>query len=86
MLRNTSYNLPTLDLHGEDRVNASILVKEFINDQYSLHNEYLRIIHGNGYGIIKEEVGKCLKSHPLVVEYSVDMYNAGCTCVKIKRS
>ena len=39
-------NYPTLDLHGEYLESAIILTKEFINDNISLKNEYINIIHG----------------------------------------
>lgn len=85
MLRNMEHNLPTLDLHGEDRIHAVMLVEEFLNDQYSLHNEYLRIVHGIGSGILRREVTAYLKKHPLVVDVHLDMFNEGCTNVKIKK-
>ena len=62
-------NLPTLDLHGEIRDSARVLVNEFINDNYILKNHKIVIIHGVGKGIIKDEVTKCLKQSKLVEEY-----------------
>ena len=38
-------NLPSLDLHGEYSFSSEVLVKEFINDQISLHNKKVCIIH-----------------------------------------
>ena len=48
-------NLPKLDLHGEYRESARILINEFINDNYKLGNEKVIIVHGIGKGIIKNE-------------------------------
>ena len=39
-------SLPTLDLHGETRDSARVLIKEFIYDNYVLKNEKVVIIHG----------------------------------------
>ena len=38
----------TLDLHGETLDVAMYLVKNFINDNIKMKNEYIAIIHGNG--------------------------------------
>ena len=46
-------NLPSIDLHGMDRVFAIIKVKEFINDNYKLNNKLILIIHGKGSYILK---------------------------------
>ena len=49
-------NLPTLDLHGEIKDSARVLIKEFIYDNYVMRNKKVVIIHGIGKGKIKEEV------------------------------
>ena len=46
-------NLPTLDLHGEYKESAIILTNEFINDNITLKNEYICVIHGIGQDIIR---------------------------------
>ena len=61
-------NLPSIDLHGMDKVFAIIKVKDFINDNYKLKNE----------------VHKYLKSSDLVVSYKVDLFNDGVTVVELK--
>ena len=53
-------NLPTLDLHGEYRDSARILINEFIDDSYKLGYEKVIIVHGIGKGILKDEVKKTL--------------------------
>ena len=79
-------NLPTLDLHGETRDSSRVLVKEFINDNYTLKNPKIVIVHGIGKGIIKDEVTKCLKQSKLVEEYHLNHYNSGCTVVYLKKA
>lgn len=76
-------NLPTLDLHGEDRVGASVKVISFINDNYKLRNKLLLIIHGKGLGILKNEVFNTLKHNKLVKAYKLDIFNDGTTIVEL---
>ena len=54
-------NIPSIDLHGETRDSARVLVMEFINDNIKLKNEKVLIIHGIGSGTLKNEVHKNLK-------------------------
>lgn len=77
-------NLPTLDLHGEIRSSARVLIKEFIYDNYRLKNDKVIIIHGKGAGILKEEVQKVVKGSNLVKEYHLNLFNPGCTMVYLK--
>ena len=77
-------NIPTIDLHGETREIARILVEEFINDNIKLGNHKLNIIHGIGTGILKKEVHDLLKKDKRVEKYYVDFFNVGCTTVIIK--
>lgn len=78
-------SLPKLDLHGETRDSARVLVKEFIDDNYFLKNEKLVIIHGVGTGALKEETYKVLKNNKMVLDYHLNHYNAGCTLVYIRK-
>lgn len=78
------YNLPTIDLHGLDRVAAKIKVEEFINDNVKLRNKKLIIIHGIGTGIIKNEVHKYLKNNKYVKDYKLYYNNIGQTIVNLK--
>lgn len=76
-------NLPTLDLHGEDRIGANVKVLSFINDNYKLKNKLLIIIHGKGKGILKEEVFNVLKHNRFVKAYKLDIFNNGTTIVEL---
>lgn len=78
-------SLPSLDLHGETRDSARVLIKEFINDNYILRNEKIVIIHGIGKGILKDELYSILKRDKKVIQYHVNPYNIGCTLVYIKK-
>lgn len=78
-------SLPSLDLHGETRDSARVLVKDFINDNYFLKNEKIVIIHGIGKGILKDEVYSILKRDKRVEQYHINPYNIGCTLVYIKK-
>lgn len=75
--------LPSIDLHGEDRVNARIMTEEFINDNIKLRNKKILIIHGKGSGIVKNEVYNLLKNNSKVKEYKLDMFNDGATVVEL---
>ena len=76
-------SMPELDLHGETRDSARVLVKEFINDNYKMKSYEIAIVHGIGTGILKKEVHKVLKNNKLVVEFGLDMFNPGCTLVRL---
>ena len=78
-------SLPKLDLHGEIRDSARVLVKEFIEDNYKLKNYKLNIVHGVGKGIIKDEVHRVLKQNKLVEDFHLNHFNQGCTIVYLKK-
>lgn len=76
-------SMPTLDLHGEDRIGAKIKVETFLNDNYKLGNDEIAIIHGVGKGILKKEVFNMLKKDKRIEEFGLDYFNEGCTLVKL---
>lgn len=76
-------SLPRLDLHGETKDCARILVEEFLEYNYMLGQLELVIIHGIGEGILKKEVHKVLKNSKKVIEFGLDMFNPGCTLVRL---
>ncbi len=76
--------LPSIDLHGMDRVNARIKTEEFINDSIKLRNRRVVIIHGKGAGIVKDEVYKFLKHNKYVIDYKLDGFNTGITIINLK--
>ena len=79
-----TYFLPSIDLHGLDRVLARIKTEEFINDSVKLKNKKIVIIHGIGEGIVKDEVFKTLKKNKNVESFKLNGLNIGCTIVNLK--
>ena len=75
---------PTLDLHGEYGFSAKVLTKEFINDNITLKNKKVCIVHGIGEGILKRVVHEVLKEDSRIKSFKVDFMNPGCTIVEIK--
>lgn len=78
-------NLPSIDLHGFDRESASIAIKEFINDNLKMHNEFIVIVHGNGTGVLKSICAYVLKRNKNVLDYKIWYNNDGSTVVQLKR-
>lgn len=79
-------NIASIDLHGEDRKSAELLVKQFINDQIKLKAERIIIIHGIGTGILKRQVHEVLKHDKRIEKYYLDFFNVGCTIVELKQN
>ena len=77
-------NYPVIDLHGEYLESAIILVKEFINDNIILKNEYINIIHGIGTDTLRKGIHDYLKHDKRVISYKRDFFNPGQTIVKLK--
>lgn len=77
--------LPTLDLHGLNSFEATVKVKEFINDNIKLKNEKVVIIHGKGTGILKNVVHNLLKSNKYVLNYYIYNLNDGMTIVLLTK-
>lgn len=78
----TNY-LPSIDLHGEDRVNALIKVDEFIKDSIKLKHKNIIIIHGKGKWILKDSIHDYLKKDKRVKDYKLDI-NIGQTIVSLE--
>lgn len=76
--------LPSIDLHGYDRVSARIKTDEFITDSIKLKRKKIVIIHGKGTGIVKEEVYKYLKNNKNILSYNLYWNNPGATIVELK--
>lgn len=77
-------NTPTIDLHGLDRDYASICVKDFINDHYTIGNTTILIIHGKGSGILRKKIHEDLRKNKYVQKYELNMFNSGETIVTLK--
>ena len=77
-------NLPSLDLHGENREVTRILVKQFISDNIKMGNYKICIIHGIGTGILKKEVRNVLENDERVKNFYIDVFNVGTTIVELQ--
>lgn len=78
-------NILKINLHGMNRYEALIAVKDFIYDAYLLNTNYIAIIHGKGEGILRKTVWDILKKSPYVVSFQLDYYNSGATVVLLKK-
>ena len=79
-------SLPTLDLHGENRETARILINEFITDNIKMGNHKVLIIHGIGKGIIRKETRDVLEHDNRIDKFYIDFFNVGSTVVEIKEN
>ncbi|MEG2457732.1 MAG: Smr/MutS family protein [Bacilli bacterium] len=75
--------LPSLDIHGETMISGVIKVKDFISDNIILHNKKIIIIHGKGYGILRQAVRDYLKTDKRVASIKLDYFNSGITVVEL---
>ena len=73
-----------LNLHGEDRIGAKIKILAFLSDNYKLGNKEIAIIHGIGKEVLKKEVLNILRHDKRVEEYNIDMFNEGCTLIRLR--
>jgi DNA-nicking Smr family endonuclease len=65
-----------LDLHRLTVEEAIPKIDEFLNDTYCAGLHYVRIVHGKGSGVLRQEVGRYLSTHPLVKSFCpADRYN-----------
>ena len=78
-------NIPELDLHGEYKQSARVLLNEFINDNLKMNKLLIKVVHGKGTYTIKREVHKVLKENKNVKEYKLDIYNDGVTIIELKK-
>ena len=76
-------NLPTLDLHGLDKINAGIKIEIFLKEHSILKNKLIKIIHGKGKGTLKNTVNNALKNNKLVKDYKIDSFNIGITIIEL---
>lgn len=77
-------NLPSLDLHGETKDTARVLINDFIRDNIKMKNDKIIIIHGIGTGVLKKETQSVLRNNKFVIEFGIDCMNEGSTIVRLK--
>ena len=76
-------NLPFIDLHGYDIESARVATNDFINDNIKLRNKKIVIIHGIGYGILRDEINRRFKRDKRVKKLYLSIDNAGCTIIEL---
>lgn len=77
---------PDIDIRGQRAEEALSNIQAFIDDAIMTGNHTLRILHGKGYGILKEVIRQYLKSEPLVKSYrdeQIQLGGAGITVVEL---
>lgn len=75
---------PRLDLHGEEVAVIYSLVTEFINDNFTMNNKEIVIIHGKSTNILTKEVHNILKKNRKVLKFQLNNWNVGETIVLLK--
>ncbi len=68
---------PELDIRGERLSDALNIVTRYIDDAVMLNIGTVRIIHGKGSGVLREEIQKYLRSIPGVSVSDEDIRNGG---------
>lgn len=75
--------LPSIDVHGFTRETVYVPVSDFINDNIKLRNKKIVIIHGIGYGILRDEINRLFKRDKRVKKLYLSSDNAGCTIIEL---
>lgn len=75
--------LPSIDVHGFTRETVYVPVSDFINDNIKLRNKKIVIIHGIGYGILRDEINRRFKRDKRVKKLYLSSDNAGCTIIEL---
>lgn len=78
---------PTIDLRGQRAEEALDNLQHFFDDARLLSEHELRILHGKGYGILKQVIRQWLHSQPDVVDYRsehLELGGEGITVVQLR--
>lgn len=78
---------PEIDLRGMRAEEALPKVQAMIDEAVMFEVKQIRILHGKGFGILKEMIRNLLKSEPMVASYKdehVQFGGAGITVVELK--
>lgn len=75
---------PKIDVHGETYDSVSLILSQFIDDNYKLGNKYIRIVHGKGEGVLKNRIHELLKTNKKVEDYYLNNWNIGETIIVLK--
>ena len=77
---------PNIDIRGERLMEALEIVSRFIDDALMVGIGEVKILHGKGNGILKEEIRKYLRTVPGVVsckDEDIQFGGSGITVVKL---
>ena len=77
---------PTIDIRGERLIDALEIVMHFIDDATMVGVGQVKILHGKGNGVLREEIRKYLKTVPAVASFrdeAVQQGGAGITVVEM---
>lgn len=78
---------PTIDLRGQRAEEALDNLQHFFDDARLLSEHELRILHGKGYGILKQVIRQWLHNQPDVVDYRsehLELGGEGITVVQLR--
>lgn len=78
---------PDIDVRGQRAEEALSNLQSFIDEAIMLRQSTLRILHGKGYGILKEVIRNYLKSEPAVKSFRdehIQLGGAGITVVELE--
>lgn len=78
---------PDIDIRGQRADEALMNIQSFIDDAIVLRASTLRILHGKGYGILKDVIRGYLKSEPVVKSFRdehIQLGGAGITVVELE--
>ena len=77
---------PNIDIRGERLMDALEIVSRFVDDALMVGMSEVKILHGKGNGILKEEIRKYLKTVPGVLsckDEDIQFGGSGITVVKL---
>ena len=76
-----------LDLHRLTVDEALTQLDQFLNTAFQAGLYRVRIVHGKGTGILRQEVRRYLSGHPLVKSYRpADRYHGGAGATQVELS
>ncbi|HJN84715.1 MAG TPA: Smr/MutS family protein [Patescibacteria group bacterium] len=80
-------DVPNVDLHGMDAYDAEQKVSEAIDKAFMNGTEVLRVIHGDGRGVLRKAVRELLAKHQFIVAWrpAPGAQGAGVTHAVIER-
>ena len=75
---------PVIDLHQADSVTGALfLLDEQLHRLYSVGENYCRVVHGVGEGILSGAVQSALRESVIVAQWEVEAHGGSCVVVFI---